>query len=475
MAVQTPTWQSIEMASTGISVKVPKNELPVSVGTFLLMQIDTLAAPVVNVPSGWAQYFATANGAILKQTVFWKVATAADTLVGDYLLTFSVAATARITLHAINGIDTSDPSSFARSSVSGTNTAPTASTITTPAPNCLVIHMIGVVNNASVTHPSLFTEMADTSALVGTDSIRGESSYRLFAAQGATGALAASVPTSAAWVATAIALPSTDYPVPRGATTATTTTQGIAAPVKVAGTATGDRLLAYVKSDSPSTPLTVPPGFTLVPGTETTSGASLKTWVFEKRVTNAALEPATYGFTRVPASGYLTVALVAVVGAQQSGDLKGGVSSVATPSGTTHSTSVTTLYADSMLFGAFAETGNNAGTTLFTAPSGMTERVDIQLIGIADALQLAAGPSGTKTGTFTVTGVGTATLLEMRPNPALSRPGPAWDASKLWGLGLYFHTPAEWDAGLLWGPGLYGLEEGVPSAGASLMMLLGVG
>lgn len=474
MAVQTPTWQSIEMASTGISVRVPKNQLPVGVGTYLLMQVDTLAAPVVNVPTGWNQYFATANGVICKQTVFWKVATAADTLVGDYLLTFSVAATARITLHAINGVDTTDPSSFARSSVSGTNTAPTASSVTTPAPNCLVIHMVGIVNNSSVTHPSTFTEMADTSALVGTNSIRGESSYKLFASQGATGAMAASVSTSAAWVATAIALPSTDYPMLRGATTATTTTSGIAAPVKVAGTATGDRLLAYVKSDSPSTPLTVPPGFTLVPGTETASGASLKTWVFEKRVTNAALEPATYGFTRVPASGYLAVALVAVVSAQQSGDLKGGVSSVATPSSTTHATSVTTLYANSMVFGAFAEAGNNAGTTLFTAPSGMTERVDIQLIGIADTLQLVAGPSGTKTGTFTVAGVGTATLLEMRPNPPLSRPGPQWNTNNYWGLGVYLHNPAQWDTNLYWGLGTYGLTTTAPS-GTSLMMLMGVG
>lgn len=425
-------------------------------GDLMIMQVDTSAAPVINTPSGWNQYFATANGTICKQSIFWKIATASDINTQSYQVTFGVASTARATIHVFRGVDVTDPANFGRTSTTGTSVSPTSLTLSTPSPNCVLLHMVAVVNNANVTPPPTFAEVQDSAAPPPANTIRGQSSHKTIAASGNTGTFAASVSTSAGWVVTTIALPSTDYAVIRSVTTAVNTlaTERRVVPLKPTGATFKDVLFAFVKVDSTSAVVIQEPTF--IPITSVTSGTH-KFYLYYKVLT--ANEPTGYQFSR-DTFGYIAMILVCVRNSQDGGDVVSAFSAVATASGTNHSTSLTTLNNNSLLLGFFSEIGNNAGTTLITPPTGMTERAEIQLMEAADVIQPTAGPSGTKTAVFTVTAAGMAALLELRPRQTTDPSVPAWDASSYWGSpSLYWPAPApEWDATKFYGVALYPME-----------------
>ena len=87
------------------------------------------------------------------------------------------------------------------------------------------------------------------------------------------------------------------------------------------------------------------------------------------------------------------------------------VSSLAVPA-------VTTTRPGAMLIGGAAINSSNT-SVLITAPAGMTERWDLggKRHEYDDALQVAAGTSGTKTWTFSSARAAAAWLAALRPAP----------------------------------------------------------
>lgn len=474
MAISVLGAQATEMVAAGTTLPVYKHLLsPLSVDDLLLVQADSaIAAPTVGTPAGYASYFSTTSGTALRQATFWKKALAADltqTPSQPVPLVYSASATARAAFAAFRGVDTTDPANFVRSSVAGTSNAPGVGSLITPVPNCIVVLMVQTTQNADVTQPAGFTEMVDTAALPGTNTSRGSLSWKLFPAEGPTGAITASVATSQPWVATAIVLPPTDYPVFRSASTATNTTGPAVVCTKPTGAASFDSFTIGVKVDSLTTQVRTDPRFQLL--SDTTSGA-FRHLVYRHIL--AAVEPTGYEFRRSD-SGYISVTISCYRNNLTSGEFTGARSSVATSSGTSHSSSLTTQRANSRLVFMLAQAGNNAGTTLITPPSGMTERLETQLQEGADVLQLTAGASGTKTAVSTVTATGVVSLVEILAR--YTEAAPAMDAPSFWGSPEMYMPPAtpEMEPLNYWtAPEMYFAAGGAVEV-PSQLMLMGVG
>jgi hypothetical protein len=195
------------------------------------------------------------------------------------------------------------------------------------------------------------------------------------------------------------------------ANTAASTSLVVAKP---AGTVAGDVLVASVVV-SASTVSAAPAGW--VPIAAVTSAANPTIYSYY-HVAGAA-EPASYSWT-LGASTTGSAAIARYSGVSNTNPLD----SPATSAGTSAAVSnlavpaITTTSAGAMLIGGAAINSSNTAV-LITAPAGMTERWDLggKRHEYDDALQAAAGSSGTKTWTFSAARAAAAWLAALRPAP----------------------------------------------------------
>jgi hypothetical protein len=174
-----------------------------------------------------------------------------------------------------------------------------------------------------------------------------------------------------------------------------------------------DIIVAVLYLEQPSGPLTVPSGFTLLTSV-TQSGVSpaYVLSLYWKRATSA--EPASYTWSWT-SSQWVSIGLASYSGAITSGDPFDtfsarqnliGTDQPITPSATTTVPNVTLLAA----FGNFS-------STTYTAGSGMTGRIGWDDMALQDAVQAAAGATGTKTTTAAAPSWGAGIVAGLKGMP----------------------------------------------------------
>ena len=210
---------------------------------------------------------------------------------------------------------------------------------------------------------------------------------------------------------------------------------GLSIPVPT-GTVEGDVMVATIASRPSSTNFTTPVGWTVLANTAATlPGDGITSRMASYWRVATASEPASYTWPFSAASDGVTGSIVSFSGVD-TGNPVDVSATTTTPSGYTHSApSVTTTLANTMLVSSHAFTSSTSG---WTAPTGMTEAIDIASHSRPNAVGMsleinyeslaASGASGTRTATASASGTdagyGIARALALRP--ALVEPLADW-------------------------------------------------
>lgn len=166
--------------------------------------------------------------------------------------------------------------------------------------------------------------------------------------------------------------------------------------------------------------VTFPSGWTQVL-TVTASNSSFRAHLAWKR---ASGESADYTASWTGAA-WRTSSLSAYSGAETSGDPQSGTGAAQANGSTNQPTtpSMNTADADARVIAFCCNYGYySAGTP----PSGMTERIDLQEIGVADVAQASAGATGTKQFVSSATNQAAAAIVAIKPPGAAPAFKPAW-------------------------------------------------
>ena len=200
---------------------------------------------------------------------------------------------------------------------------------------------------------------------------------------------------------------------------------------KPTGTVDNDLMVAHVYTavlgaTAPTT-LTPPTGWTIVgtTGTITVLGGvySIRYGTYY-RVAGAS-EGANYTWT---ANGTLATAgqMVTYDNPNTSAPFDTSATGQFTADATPTASAITTAEANEMVMTVFFSAGDGTAGT-WTAPSGMAERTDANALTHDDVLQVAAGTTGTKTATYSLTGDGFWVILAFKSEPAAVAATPRED------------------------------------------------
>jgi hypothetical protein len=198
-----------------------------------------------------------------------------------------------------------------------------------------------------------------------------------------------------------------------------------------AGTGAGDVVVAQlaIRGGTGASIGVAPPGWTLASRTD--SGTTMAQLVYWRVAT--ASEPASYSWSFTPsARANGTAASFRAVLASNPIDAVAGAGMTTNTNGFT-APAVTTTVANTMLVGMFSI---DDGTTSFTPPPDMIERVDTATsagpngvtASLATALFAGPGNSGSRTATSLSPGRGVATLVSLRPDPNYAPPVGGFNA-----------------------------------------------
>ncbi len=197
-------------------------------------------------------------------------------------------------------------------------------------------------------------------------------------------------------------------PSPPAFRSAATVTNGTTV-AKPSGLAAGDLLLAAIEIDADPVTVTPPAGWTLLLDTPAAQGTAqaFHTQVWYRLA--SASEPASYTWT-VAGSPYVDIGLLDYANVNQASpvDVSAGRDAGSTSTPTT--SAVTTTAGNEMVVGLFVN--YNLGS--WTAGSAMTKRYDFDSNEAQDAVQAAAGSTGTKTATNTTAAPTTAQIVVLR-------------------------------------------------------------
>jgi hypothetical protein len=197
-------------------------------------------------------------------------------------------------------------------------------------------------------------------------------------------------------------------PLVPGFRSAATVTNGTTVS-KPSGVSAGDLLLATLEVDEDPAPVTGPAGWTKLLDTMGAAGTgqAYHTQVWWKLAGSS--EPSSYTWA-VSGGPWVDIGLLAYSNVSQSNpiDVSAGRDAGTTTAPTTPS--VTTSGANELVVALFV----NFDSGSWTAGSGMTRRYNFDSNEAQDALQAAAGPTGTKTATNSSSGPMTAEIVAIR-------------------------------------------------------------
>jgi len=337
--------------------------------------------------------------------IYQRVADASDASVSSYVFGLSNATNGWVGgIQSFSGVDTTTPIVVENGQVTAsalTHATPSVSTGLVANTLLVTTHMAYNGNITGWTPPAGMTETLDLhyGKTVG---VSIATSTVLQAAAGATGTKTATIAGATGYAGAAHILALRPASGGGGSSTLTIT--------KPAGTAQNDVLIASIAVGPNTVTITPPAGWGLVRRTDNASGTSNSLAVYNKLA--GAAEPASYDWTFSAGNTGAAGGIQAFSGADPTIEVENGQN---TASGTSSATpSVTTALINTMII-----TSHGIGSaSTWTWPAGMTETVDATggsaALETNYVLQAAAGASGAKSATATVTGTGNAHILALR-------------------------------------------------------------
>jgi hypothetical protein len=175
-------------STTGGKAKTPilsiANPAGVVAGDVLLASITLGGSGTITPPAGWALVRSDVDGRNLRQSIFAKVATAAEP--GQHVWTLGAASPGVGILAAYGGATLPAAASAGLVNNLG-STAITAPGLSNPAPMTLAVGVFGIATNAGVTPPSGMIEAAEMGASTGKTRVTAEFADDILEAAGDTG------------------------------------------------------------------------------------------------------------------------------------------------------------------------------------------------------------------------------------------------------------------------------------------------
>ena len=179
------------------------------------------------------------------------------------------------------------------------------------------------------------------------------------------------------------------------------------------GIVAGDLLLASLQVAANPVTVSGPSGWTLALDTVVNSSFHAQVWY---KIATAS-EPGPYTWT-VPAGTYTDIAVLDYANVSQSAPIDAAAGRDGGVTKTPTTPSVTTSGPGDMLVAIFQGADNG----IWTAGSGMTQRYNYDSTTAQDAIQAAAGASGTKTATNSTQTSQSAQLVALKPLPSDTQP-----------------------------------------------------
>jgi hypothetical protein len=196
-------------ASTGASAQGSKMRVVsipapagVQAGDVLVAAIDTRGAKVTT-PAGWTLVRAKDSSSNLRQALYVRVA---DAEPATYEFTLNTSAVAVGAIAAYEGVDTESPVDAAAARKRTRSTLITTPSVTTVAPNSVLVGAFGIATDASIAPPETMTERAEVSTTGRTKAVAVELSDETVAEAGPTGERVATASKAAANIGTVVVL-----------------------------------------------------------------------------------------------------------------------------------------------------------------------------------------------------------------------------------------------------------------------------
>ncbi|NOT12918.1 MAG: hypothetical protein HOP23_13975 [Methylococcaceae bacterium] len=372
----------------------------------------------ISSPSGWTRLYSTSNGANSQASLFYKFATSSSE--NDPTISHSGGSAIIANCLAFRGVDTNNPfdASYAAASSGADNTVETGS-LTTVTANTVVVfagHMADNHGSLSITSAGGLTW--NKSIFDSTSKSNGLAISLHYASKATAGTVEPIVGTVSYASSSAAA-------VSNGALLALRPQSSKITVNVPTGTTSGDVMIASVAVTPAAVTINTPTGWTLIRTIQNTSSTRSRLAVFRRVAT--ASEPASYAWTFSRSHSGAVGGILSFSGVDNTSPINkenGGT----TVSSTTHAAvSITPTSANVMLVGTFSYA--SAGT--WTAPTGMTEAVDVasrttnsssgESMEMTYQTQATATATGIKTATATATrDRGVSHILALKPAASAS-------------------------------------------------------
>jgi hypothetical protein len=188
---------------TAVSVSRPPGTKPGDVMVASIVVNDTF--PEVSAPPGWTRLRKDENRGSVRQDIFYKVASASD----PSSFTWTINSGVRLmvgTIASYSGVDRAQPFDDHAADIGG-GTALTTPSVTTSSAGAMLLALVAVRSDGSISPPAGMTERAEAGSTVPTDrSIITEWSDDLAGARGATGKRTAVARAGGPYIAALLAL-----------------------------------------------------------------------------------------------------------------------------------------------------------------------------------------------------------------------------------------------------------------------------
>jgi hypothetical protein len=171
-------------SATGITVPSPAG---IRAGDVLVAAVSLRGTPNLTAPTGWTLVRVDTNGSTMRQAVYTRVvATTGEP--SSYGWTFSTrTSSVAAAVLAYEGVDPLAPVDASNGQPNPTSSSITAPSLTSSAPDAMLVGVFGMASNATITEPEGMTERTEVLQSAGPDKLVLSSAEQLHASATATG------------------------------------------------------------------------------------------------------------------------------------------------------------------------------------------------------------------------------------------------------------------------------------------------
>jgi hypothetical protein len=207
-----PIGVAFRSASSGVNGVSTSLVLPrpagVALGDVLVAVVDVIGAPAVTAPAGWTLVRSDVNAGTtekLLQAVYWHVAGLSEPSSWTWALATAHGASGGVL--AYSGVDTASPIMATSAATASATPVISAPSLTTTAPNSMLVGLFGMNGQRTITPPTGMTERTELAlANPPGEKVTNETADTLQAPTGPTGSKTAIANTNGRSVAQLIAL-----------------------------------------------------------------------------------------------------------------------------------------------------------------------------------------------------------------------------------------------------------------------------